>query len=314
MNGAKALYPHKPQTPVMTAVTVRDLRRSFGGTEAVKGISFEVPEGSFFAFLGPNGAGKSTTISIICSLLDRDSGDVRVFGMDPADPQTRSLIGVVFQDQMLDPRLTVRENVRIRGAMYGLDDLDTAVDEAVSEADAEEFADRPYGKLSGGQRRRADIARALVHRPRLLILDEPTAGLDPQTRRNIWETITDLNRRSGLTVFLTTHYMEEASVADDIVIVNKGEIIAHGTPATLKESFCSDSMVVQPRDMDSVRRVLDCSDITYRVENDTVVIPLASTLDSVPIIASLDGLMSSLEVRTGSLDDAFINITGEAME
>lgn len=298
----------------MTAVTVRDLRRSFGGTEAVKGISFEVPEGSFFAFLGPNGAGKSTTISIICSLLDRDSGDVRVFGMDPADPQTRSLIGVVFQDQMLDPRLTVRENVRIRGAMYGLDDLDTAVDEAVSEADAEEFADRPYGKLSGGQRRRADIARALVHRPRLLILDEPTAGLDPQTRRNIWETITDLNRRSGLTVFLTTHYMEEASVADDIVIVNKGEIIAHGTPATLKESFCSDSMVVQPRDMDSVRRVLDCSDITYRVENDTVVIPLASTLDSVPIIASLDGLMSSLEVRTGSLDDAFINITGEAME
>lgn len=298
----------------MTAVTVRDLRRSFGGTEAVKGISFEVPEGSFFAFLGPNGAGKSTTISIICSLLDRDSGDVRVFGMDPANPQTRSLIGVVFQDQMLDPRLTVRENVRIRGAMYGLDDLDTAVDEAVSEADAEEFADRPYGKLSGGQRRRADIARALVHRPRLLILDEPTAGLDPQTRRNIWETITDLNRRSGLTVFLTTHYMEEASVADDIVIVNKGEIIAHGTPATLKESFCSDSMVVQPRDMDSVRRVLDCSDITYRVENDTVVIPLASTLDSVPIIASLDGLMSSLEVRTGSLDDAFINITGEAME
>lgn len=314
MNGAKALYPHKPQTPVMTAVTVRDLRRSFGGTEAVKGISFEVPEGSFFAFLGPNGAGKSTTISIICSLLDRDSGDVRVFGMDPANPQTRSLIGVVFQDQMLDPRLTVRENVRIRGAMYGLDDLDTAVDEAVSEADAEEFADRPYGKLSGGQRRRADIARALVHRPRLLILDEPTAGLDPQTRRNIWETITDLNRRSGLTVFLTTHYMEEASVADNIVIVNKGEIIVHGTPATLKESFCSDSMVVQPRDMDSVRRVLDCSDITYRVENDTVVIPLASTLDSVPIIASLDGLMSSLEVRTGSLDDAFINITGEAME
>ncbi len=314
MHDAKVLYPHKPQTPVMTAVTVRDLRRSFGGTEAVKGISFEVPEGSFFAFLGPNGAGKSTTISIICSLLDRDSGDVRVFGMDPADPRTRSLIGVVFQDQMLDPRLTVRENIRIRGAMYGLDDLDTAVDTAITEADATGFADRPYGKLSGGQRRRADIARALVHRPRLLILDEPTAGLDPQTRRNIWGTITDLNRRTGLTVFLTTHYMEEAAGADDIVIVNRGEIIAHGTPATLRESFCSDSMVVQPRDMDSVRKVLDGSGTTYRVENDTVVIPLASTLDSVPIIASLDGLMSSLEVRTGSLDDAFINITGEAME
>ena len=273
-----------------------------------------MPEGSFFAFLGPNGAGKSTTISIICSLLGKDSGEVTVFGKDTSDPSMRSTIGVVFQDSMLDQRLTVRENVTIRGAMYGLDDLDRAVEDAISEADATEFADRPYGKLSGGQRRRADIARALVHRPRLLILDEPTAGLDPQTRRNIWETITDLNRRSGLTVFLTTHYMEEAAGADDIVVINKGEIVAHGTPATLRESFCSDSMLVQPKDMDSVRKVLDGSGIGYSVENDTIVIPLASTLDSVPIIASLDGMMLSLEVRTGTLDDAFINITGEAIE
>ena len=298
----------------MTAISVRELRKSFGDVQAVKGISFDVPEGSFFAFLGPNGAGKSTTISIICSLLGMDSGEVTVFGKDTSDPSMRSTIGVVFQDSMLDQRLTVRENIAIRGAMYGLDDLDKAVDDAISEADATEFADRPYGKLSGGQRRRADIARALVHRPRLLILDEPTAGLDPQTRRNIWETITDLNRRSGLTVFLTTHYMEEAAGADDIVVINKGEIVAHGTPATLRESFCSDSMLVQPKDMDSVRKVLDGSGIEYNVENDTIVIPLASTLDSVPIIASLDGMMLSLEVRTGTLDDAFINITGEAIE
>ena len=232
----------------------------------------------------------------------------------PAVRRGSSRRSVVFQDSMLDQRLTVRENIAIRGAMYGLDDLDKAVEDAISEADATEFADRPYGKLSGGQRRRADIARALVHRPRLLILDEPTAGLDPQTRRNIWETITDLNRRSGLTVFLTTHYMEEAAGADDIVVINKGEIVAHGTPATLRESFCSDSMLVQPKDMDSVRKVLDGSGIGYNVENDTIVIPLASTLDSVPIIASLDGMMLSLEVRTGTLDDAFINITGEAIE
>ena len=298
----------------MTAISVRELRKSFGDVQAVKGISFDVPEGSFFAFLGPNGAGKSTTISIICSLLGKDSGEVTVFGKDTSDPSMRNTIGVVFQDSMLDQRLTVRENIAIRGAMYGLDDLDKAVDDAISEADATEFADRPYGKLSGGQRRRADIARALVHRPRLLILDEPTAGLDPQTRRNIWETITDLNRRSRLTVFLTPHYMEEAAGADDIVVINKGEIVAHGTPATLRESFCSDSMLVQPKDMDSVRKVLDGSGIGYNVENDTIVIPLASTLDSVPIIASLDGMMLSLEVRTGTLDDAFINITGEAIE
>lgn len=298
----------------MAAISVRELRKSFGDVQAVKGITFDVPEGSFFAFLGPNGAGKSTTISIICSLLARDSGDVTVFGKDTSDPSMRNSIGVVFQDSMMDQRLTVRENIRIRGAMYGLEDLDTAVDTAISEADATEFADRPYGKLSGGQRRRADIARALVHRPRLLILDEPTAGLDPQTRKNIWETITDLNRGSGLTVFLTTHYMEEAAGADDIVVINKGEIVAHGTPATLRESFCSDSMLVQPKDMDSVKKVLDSSGIRYNVENDTIVIPLTSTLDSVPIIASLDGMMLSLEVRTGTLDDAFINITGEAIE
>ena len=298
----------------MTAISVRELRKSFGDVQAVKGISFDVPEGSFFAFLGPNEAGKSTTISIICSLLGKDSGEVTVFGKDSSEPSMRNTIGVVFQDSMLDQRLTVRENIAIRGAMYGLDNLDKAVEDALSEADATEFADRPYGKLSGGQRRRADIARALVHRPRLLILDEPTAGLDPQTRRNIWETITDLNRRSGLTVFLTTHYMEEAAGADDIVVINKGEIVAHGTPATLRESFCSDSMLVQPKDMDSVRKVLDGSGIEYNVENDTIVIPLASTLDSVPIIASLDGMMLSLEVRTGTLDDAFINITGEAIE
>ena len=298
----------------MTAISVRELRKSFGDVQAVKGISFDVPEGSFFAFLGPNGAGKSTTISIICSLLGKDSGEVTVFGKDSSKPSMRNTIGVVFQDSMLDQRLTVRENIAIRGAMYGLDNLDKAVEDALSEADATEFADRPYGKLSGGQRRRADIARALVHRPRLLILDEPTAGLDPQTRRNIWETITDLNRRSRLTVFLTTHYMEEAAGADDIVVINKGEIVAHGTPATLRESFCSDSMLVQPKDMDSVRKVLDGSGIEYNVENDTIVIPLASTLDSVPIIVSLDGMMLSLEVRTGTLDDAFINITGEAIE
>lgn len=298
----------------MSAISVRDLRKSFGDVQAVKGISFDVPEGSFFAFLGPNGAGKSTTISIICSLLERDSGDVTVFGMDPSDPSMRSSIGIVFQDPMLDSKLTVRENIRMRGAMYALPDLDIAVDEAIFEADAVEFADRPYGKLSGGQRRRADIARALVHRPKLLILDEPTAGLDPQTRKNIWNTISGLNERNGITVLLTTHYMEEAADADDIVIIDKGEIVAHGTPATLRESFCSDKMVVQPIDLNSVVSKLDSMSVRYSVKNDTVTIQLKSTLDAIPIVKELDGMISSFEVRTGTLDDAFINITGEDIE
>lgn len=296
----------------MSAISVSNLFKSFGDSTAVKGISFEVPEGSFFAFLGPNGAGKSTTISIICSLLKRDSGEVSVFGRDSSDSESRSVIGVVFQNPMLDSRLTVRENIRLRGSMYGMspDELEQAVELAMAQADATEFADRPYGALSGGQRRRADIARALVHGPKLLILDEPTTGLDPRTRRNIWETIVDLNRRNGLTVFLTTHYMEEASVADEIVIINKGEIVATGTPASLRERYCSDSMIVHPISAEDTKRKLDSMGLVYSSRNDVILIPVRSTMDAIPIIRELEPLISSFEVRSGTLDDAFITITG----
>ena len=300
----------------MTAISVRGLRKSYGDFEAVKGISFEVPEESFFAFLGPNGAGKSTTISIVCSLLGYDSGKVEVFGRPVTDPSVKRDIGVVFQDPMMDERLTVRENLTVRGGMYGLsgDVLEGSVARALEVSDSVEFADRPYGKLSGGQRRRADIARALVHSPRLLLLDEPTSGLDPQTRRRIWDTVNRLNREEGLTILLTTHYMEEAAGADDIVIINHGEIAAHGTPAMLRERYCSDRMTVMPRDMETVRKVLDGAGIGYTVRADTVEVPLASTVDAVPIVTMLDGMLDSLEVRNGTLDDAFIRITGEEME
>ena len=181
-------------------------------------------------------------------------------------------------------------------------------------SDSSEFADRRYGSLSGGQRRRADIARALVHSPRLLLLDEPTAGLDPQTRKRIWDTVNGLNRDGGLTVLLTTHYMEEAAGADDIVIVNHGEIAAHGTPAMLRERYCSDRMTVVPKDMAAVTRTLADAGVGFSVHADTVEIPLASTVDAVPLVAMLDGMLESLEVRNGTLDDAFIRITGEEME
>ena len=304
------------QKDIMTAISVRGLRKSYGDFEAVKGISFEVPEGSFFAFLGPNGAGKSTTISIVCSLLGYDSGEVEVFERPVTDPSVKGDIGVVFQDPMMDGRLTVRENLTVRGGMYGLsgDVLKESVDRALEVSDSVEFADRPYGKLSGGQRRRADIARALVHSPRLLLLDEPTSGLDPQTRRRIWDTVNRLNRDEGLTILLTTHYMEEAAGADDIVIINHGGIAAHGTPAMLRERYCSDRMTVVPKDMDAVASVLSDAGIRFSVRADTVEIPLASTVDAAPVVAMLDGMIDSLEVRNGTLDDAFIRITGEEME
>ena len=303
-------------TTDIPALIVRDLVKSYGGVRAVDGIGFEVPAGSFFAFLGPNGAGKSTTLSIICSTLSRDSGIVEVFGRDVGDPEVRRDIGVVFQESMMDRILTVRENLTLRGGMYGLSggDLSEAVSDAIASADCGEFADRRYGTLSGGQRRRADIARALVHRPRLLLLDEPTSGLDPQTRMRIWDTVRSLNSEGGMTVLLTTHYMEEAADADDVVVINRGRIVAHGTPEHLKEAYCSDMLTVTATDPEGVRGILESMGLRYSVSRGVFEVPLASTLDAVRIVGGLEGMMSSFEVRTGTLDDAFIRITGEEME
>ena len=296
----------------MSAVSVRDLRKSYGDFEAVKGISFDVKEGSFFAFLGPNGAGKSTTISILCSLLDLNSGTVEVFGKDPNSARTE--IGVVFQDHMLDDRLTVRENISLRGSMYGISgqELKDAVDKVIGLTDATEFADREYGQLSGGQKRRADIARALVHNPKMIVLDEPTAGLDPQSRTALWRTVFDLNRNTGLTVFLTTHYMEEASDADDIVIIDHGEIVAQGTSDELKERYCTDYIRAIPKDQASFVNKLSFENIRFTEDKGIFTIPVKDTISSIGLLNKFKDDLESFEVRTGTLDEAFIKITGGA--
>ncbi len=291
------------------AVSVNALYKSYGDFPAVKGISFDVDQGSFFAFLGPNGAGKSTTISILCSLLPKDSGEVRIFGKDPEE--ARSEIGIVFQDNKLDLKLTVRENLMVRGSMYGFEknELKERVETALERSGSNEFADRQYSKLSGGQKRRAEIARAIVHNPKILMLDEPTAGLDPQNRKLIWNNIRDL-KDEGMTVFLTTHYMEEAADADDIVIINKGEIVAHGTPSVLKENYSSDYIEVLPKDMGKLEAILNDSGLKYTVRSDVLRIPLENTMKAIPIIERIKNDIESFEVRTGTLDDAFITITG----
>ena len=292
----------------MSAIAVRDLVKTYGELKAVDGISFDVPEGSFFAFLGPNGAGKSTTISIICSLLEADSGSVTIFDSNVSDISVRRMIGVVFQDPKLDSLLTVRENLEIRASMYGLGK--GAVDKAMVRADCTEFADRRYGTLSGGQRRRADIARALVHDPKVLILDEPTSGLDPHTRKVIWDSVFRLNRENGMTVLLTTHYMEEATEADDVVIIDHGTIVAHGTPEQLKERYSCDRMTIVPKDNDSMISSLDSMGVEYTSERGVFTITLDATVDSIPIIEKVKDNIVSFEVRTGSMDDAFVSITG----
>jgi len=276
-------------------IKVENLTKTYGNVEAVKGVSFTVGEGSLFSLLGTNGAGKSTTINVLTTLIAKTSGLAEVGGYDvgrEAD-KVRSLNGIVFQDSVLDVMLTARENLTIRGSLYGLrgSGLKNAVENAVRVTDITEFAGRPYGKLSGGQRRRVDIARALIHTPKILFLDEPTTGLDPKTRRDIWLMIRNLQKTSGMTVFLTTHYMEEAAESDDIVVIHKGEIKAHGTPMELKMKYCSDLLKMTLENGEYIEQKLE------------------KTIDALPVIEKYKGRIANVEIINGTLDNVFLNLT-----
>lgn len=298
-------------------LTVEGLKKSYGTVQAVSGLDFYVNEGSFFAFLGPNGAGKSTTIDILCTLLKPDGGRVAVDGklLGKEDTGIRLAIGVVFQDSLLDSLLTVRENLTVRGSLYGLSGrrLKEAVSRAAESAGVLDFLDRPYGKLSGGQRRRADIARSLVHTPKLLFLDEPTTGLDPQTRKNVWETIRSLQRENGTTVFLTTHYMEEAEKADYVTVIDHGRIAARGTPGELKQNYASDFLELLPFDTKKLEALLAQDKVDFTAEQGRLHIALKSTLDALPILEKYKPEILNFEVRNGTMDDVFLRITGEAI-
>ena len=294
---------------------VNNLRKSYDKVQAVKDISFFVEEGKLFAFLGPNGAGKSTTIDILCTILKPDRGEVilngRTLGIE--DNYIRNEIGVVFQEGVLDNLLTVRENLMIRGRLYDLKgkDLESAVKAAAEAAEVIDFIDRPYGKLSGGQRRRADIARALINTPRILFLDEPTTGLDPQTKVSVWETIRNLQLEKGMTVFLTTHYMEEAADADYIMIIDHGEIAAKGTPYELRNKYSSDLIKIKPRNADRIKEILNRYNIPYEYKSGLIEGKLKDTKAAIPIVAEGEASIESFEVIHGTMNDVFINITGK---
>ncbi len=296
-------------------IEVEGLTKTFGDLQAVKGIDFYVESGKLFAFLGPNGAGKSTTIDMICTLLKPDSGEAVINGclLGTEDQNIRESIGVVFQESLLDPLLTVRENLLSRARFYRIPkkELKERVEKAAISADVMDFIDRPYGKLSGGQRRRADIARALVNTPKILFLDEPTTGLDPQTRRSVWETIARLQKESGLTVFLTTHYMEEAASADYIMIIDNGRIVAKGTPFELRNTYSSDTLKIEPTDRSSLISLLNEHDISYTEKNELLTIKLSGTKEALSILKLTEPLINRFEVQHGTMDDVFINITGK---
>lgn len=298
-------------------IEVNDLQKSYGKVQAVKSLSFYVEQGKLFAFLGPNGAGKSTTIDIITTFLQKDSGTVTIDGLTLGqdDDKIRRIIGAVFQDNMLDELLTVQENILLRGSLYGLKGsaLKEAADKAIAAAEVEDFRDRRYGKLSGGQRRRADIARSLVHTPKILFLDEPTTGLDPQTRKAVWETIRKLQQQTGMTVFLTTHYMEEAAEADYVVVIDNGNIAARGTPAQLKETYAGDFLKLTPQKscQDKVRTLLTDRKLSFTENAGTFRVSIPHTLDALPVIDACRSDLVSVEIVSGTMDDAFIAITGK---
>ena len=296
-------------------IEVSGLKKSYGEVEAVKGIDFYVEKGALFAFLGPNGAGKSTTIDILCTLLKADCGNITIngFTLGKDDDKIRNQIGVVFQDSLLDNLLTVEENLMTRGSFYKIpkNELKERVKKAINAAGANEFANRPYGKLSGGQRRRADIARALVNSPEILFLDEPTTGLDPQTRKTVWETIEKLQRKHGMTVFLTTHYMEEAANADYVVVIDNGMVAAKGTPLELKEKYANDTLSIKPKNEGLFCELMTNAGIPFTLSGGVSTFTLSHTVEALPILHVCQESIASFEVTRGTMDDVFINITGK---
>lgn len=294
-------------------IEIENLDKSFGKIHAVNDLSFSVRRGELFAFLGVNGAGKSTTISIICAQLAKDSGKVIVCGEDiDKDPsRIASRIGVVFQNSLLDQALSVRDNLESRAALYGITGkrFSARLSELSKLLDLDGLMRRTVGKLSGGQRRRIDIARALLHRPEVLILDEPTTGLDPQTRRMIWSVIETLRRDEGLTVFLTTHYMEEAADADYVIILDDGRISASGSPLALKNKFANDYITLYGSDIASAEA------LGYPVEKigDACRITVPDTATATKLIIAHPDLFLDYEVTKGKMDDVFLAVTGKKL-
>jgi multidrug/hemolysin transport system ATP-binding protein len=296
-------------------IEVSGLQKSYGQVHAVKGIDFYVEQGKIFAFLGPNGAGKSTTIDIICTFLQSDAGKVEVDGhlLGRDDNAIRQTIGAVFQDGLLDPLLTVSENLHIRAGFYGLKgkQLEKTIRDIAERMGIQEIMKRPYGKLSGGQRRRCDIARALVNTPKILFLDEPTTGLDPQTRKSVWETITKLQHDTGMTIFLTTHYMEEAAEADYVIVIDNGNIVAKGTPSDLKERFTSDKLTLTTKEPEALASRLTAAGLAPEVVANRVTLKVPNTLAALPLLDTYKDAITGFTVTTGTMDDAFIAITGK---
>ena len=292
---------------------ISHLHKAFGQVQAVQDLNFHVKKGELFAFLGVNGAGKSTTINIMCGELHKDSGSVQICGADlDREPDSiRRRLGVVFQNSVLDRELSVRDNLRSRAALYGIRgrDFEKRLEELSQLLEFGDLLRRPLGKLSGGQRRRIDIARALLHGPEILILDEPTTGLDPQTRVNLWQVVERLRREAGLTVFLTTHYMEEAADADYVVIIDHGQIAAEGTPLALKNTYTGDFITLYGSSEAQVKQL----GASYETVRNAYRVFVPNTAAATELILKYPEIFRDYEITKGKMDDVFLAVTGKKL-
>ena len=294
-------------------IQIDHLSKSFGDVRAVNDLSFCVREGELFAFLGVNGAGKSTTINIMCGQLPKDAGDVVIDGyhLDRENAKIKAQLGVVFQNSVLDKALSVKDNLTSRASLYGIvgERCKKRIEELARTLDFEDLLKRPVGKLSGGQRRRIDIARALLHHPKILILDEPTTGLDPQTRKLLWDVISQLRRDERMTVFLTTHYMEEAAEADYVVILDSGKIAAKGTPLELKNAYTGDFITLYNVTEDSIKQL----GVPYEAIRDAYRLSVPNTAAATALITAHPALFVDYEITKGKMDDVFLAATGKKL-
>lgn len=300
-----------------TIIEVKNYTKKYKDFCAVDNVSFEVKEGSIFAFLGPNGAGKSTTINTLCTIIDKTSGQLKIGGFDVSDQRdkVRSLIGVVFQDSTLDLKLTVEENLKMHCHFYNVDKtiVNERIDFVLDIVDLKKWKKSIVSGLSGGMKRRVEIARGLLHLPKVLILDEPTTGLDPQTRASIWEYVLKLQKERNMTIFLTTHYMDEAEICDSVAIMDHGKIIAHDTPAVLKQRYTKDIATFQVSSGDFQAALEENSFEYVQQENNCFQVVCSNIKQLLQFINENEKNIEDFEVKKGTLNDVFLTITGREM-
>jgi ABC-2 type transport system ATP-binding protein len=297
------------------SIEVKNFTKCFGDFTAVDNISFNVEQGTIFGFLGPNGAGKSTTINTLCTIQEKTHGELRINGNDVTlrKGKVREDIGIVFQESTLDGKLTVEENLKLHCDFYNVPkaEVKNRINFVLELVDLENRRKAPVDSLSGGMKRRTEIARGLVHFPKILFLDEPTAGLDPQTRANVWDYIYKLQKQKSITIFLTTHYMEEAEICNKVAIIDGGKIIAHDTPRNLKKQYTSTTMKIQTSDISELSQYLEARKIKHKIENELVVIYATNINDVIDITSIFKNSIQDLEINKGTLNDVFIAITGK---